>query len=181
MTEDKYYFEKEKFSLPEFKFSFIFDKELLREILNYKKSGKVLDLGCGEGGIDLELAKLGFDVTCVDISKTATEKIKEESKKRKLKVKVICEDLEEYFIDEEFDIIIFTGVSHFIPQKIAKLIIKKIKEHTAKNGINVVDVLTGKDFFAEGEIKKIYSDWEIIEFEEYKESFGKMNYLVGRK
>ncbi len=92
MTEDKYYFEKEKFSLPEFKFSFIFDKELLREILNYKKSGKVLDLGCGEGGIDLELAKLGFDVTCVDISKTATEKIKEESKKRKLKVKVICED-----------------------------------------------------------------------------------------
>ena len=37
MTEDKYYFEKEKFSLPEFKFSFIFDKELLREILNQIK------------------------------------------------------------------------------------------------------------------------------------------------
>jgi len=181
MAEDKFYFENEKFSLPNFKFTFDFDKSLLNEILKYKNSGKVLDLGCGEGGIDLELSRRGFEVTCVDISKTATEKILEEAKKRKLKIKTICADLENYNLFGDFDVIIFTGVSHFIPREIAKKIVQEIQEHTTKNGLNVIDVLTGKDFFLDREIKKIYSDWKILEFEEYSESFGEMNYILAER
>jgi hypothetical protein len=40
-----------------------------------------------------------------------------------------------------------------------------------------LDVLTGDEFFKDEEIKKIYSDWKILDFERPQEGFGKMDYL----
>ena len=50
MTKEKYFFEREFFSKPGYKFGFNPDKELIKEILKYKKKGRLLELGCGEGG-----------------------------------------------------------------------------------------------------------------------------------
>ncbi len=43
-------------------------ESLLREQLSGKKSGKILDIGCGTGFLSILLAKLGFEVTAIDIS-----------------------------------------------------------------------------------------------------------------
>jgi tellurite methyltransferase len=184
MTEDKNYFEKEVFSSNNYKFTFHYDKALLDQILKYKKNGKVLDLGCGEGGLILELAEKGFDVTCLDISKTAINAIKDEAKKRKINIKAFCFNLENYKILENYDLIICMGVLHFINQEKAIEIIKDIQKHTKKGGLNVLDVLTGENFFMQGQIKEIYSNesiWNILDFEKYKETFGVMNYLFAKK
>src|SRR3989344_4867564 len=117
MTEEKYFFEDEVFSRPDYEFSFELDEELIQDLLKHKKSGKVLELGCGEGGTSIELAKKGFDVTCIDISKTAIELIKKEAMKKNIKINAICADLEDYEITENYDIIIANGFFHFLPEK----------------------------------------------------------------
>ena len=83
---EKHYFKKEVFSNPNFKFESEEDEELIKSVLKLKRSGKVLDLGCGEAGNSFALAEKGFEVTCIDISKTAIDYIRKEAKKRKLSV-----------------------------------------------------------------------------------------------
>jgi 2-polyprenyl-3-methyl-5-hydroxy-6-metoxy-1,4-benzoquinol methylase len=178
MTEDKYYFEG-KFSKGDYDFSFYYDENTLNEIVKNKGSGKVLDLGCGEGGLALALAENGFDVTCVDISKTAVEKIREEAKKRGVMINAICDDLDSYEFKESFDVIICMGVLHFV--KDFERLVSDIKKHTNEDGINVLDVITGSEYFKEGEIRHMYSDWKILDYEEHEENFGMMEWMVAAR
>ena len=167
MTEEKYFFEREVFSRPDYEFEFESDEKVIKEILKHKKSGKVLDLGCGEGGNSLELVKKGFDVSCVDISETAINNIKKESENRGLNINAICADLEEYEIDGEYDIIIGNGFFHFLPEENALKLIEKCKEHTKVGGINIFEVLLEGDpsqeddseghYFKSGKLKEIYN------------------------
>ena len=127
--------------MPKVTFKFEPDEEMIKNILKYKKSGKVLDLGCGEGGTSLALAKKGFDVTCIDISRIAINKIKKEAEKKGIKINAICTDLENYEIDKEYDIIIGSGIFHFLSKEKAFELIKKCKDETKINGINIFEVL----------------------------------------
>lgn len=179
MTEEKYFFEKEVFSNPKYKFHFKVDKELLDEVLNFKKSGKVLELGCGEGGTSLELAKRGFDVTCIDISKSAINKIKNEAEKRKVKIRAICKDLEDYNLEDNYDIIIANGFFHFLKKERTLNLIEDCKNHTKKEGMNIFEVMLEGDpsqeedsegyYFPTNKLKEIYSDWEIEDYDEYED------------
>jgi len=66
------------------------DKKLnfyLREINKYKKSGKLLDVGCATG-LFIEKAEKFFDIYGVDVSKYAIDI----AKKKKLKVSVLSSD-----------------------------------------------------------------------------------------
>lgn len=178
MTEDKYYFEK-FFSRKNFKFSKSFDKEILHEISLLKKEGDILDLGCGEGGLAIALAKRGYRVTAMDISKTAIGNINSSSKKNNLKIRGIIGDLDNHFPSNKFDLIVFTGVSHFI--KKPRDTIKTIRKNTKAGGVNILDVLINRDLTLE-KLKKDYSDrWEIKICELHNESFGKMAYIVAIK
>jgi cyclopropane fatty-acyl-phospholipid synthase-like methyltransferase len=175
---EKYYFDEEVFSKKGFKFKPKQDEELIGSVLRLKKSGKVLDLGCGEAGNSFALAEKGFEVTCIDISKTAIDYIKKESKKRKLKIKAICADLEEYEFNEKYDVILGTGIFHFIPEKDSLRILNKIKEITNSNGLNIIEVLLNGDiskehdsegyYFKKGELKEFYSKWKIEQYKEYE-------------
>lgn len=180
MKPDKYYFEN-LFSQKK-NFVFRYDRGIMRDILKYKSSGKVLDLGCGSGGLSLDLAKKGFDVTCIDISKTAIKKIKEEAEKREVKINAICKDIEEFEVKEDYDIILMLGILQFIGKK-GEDYIKKIQERTKKRGINIIDAFRNK-WLPKGKIEELYLDWKILEKEEYvweKDNFAKMIYLVVEK
>lgn len=179
MTEEKYFFEKEVFSKKDYEFSFDSDNELIKNILKYKKSGKVLDLGCGEAGTSLKLAEIGFDVGCIDISKTAINAIKNKAKKEKIKINAICEDLEKFEFKEDYDIVIGIGIFHFIPEKSALKLINNIKKHTKKSGLNILEVFLQGDpsqeedsegyYFKSNELKELYSGWKIENYDEYED------------
>ena len=81
MKEEKYFFERKVFS-KNYKFKFSIDKELLDTITDFKKSGKVLDVDVGDNGTSLKLTELGFDVSCVGISKICIKALQEEVKRR---------------------------------------------------------------------------------------------------
>ncbi len=183
MTPDKTYFDK-RYSQKDYQFKFKYDKEILKDILKYKKSGKVLDLGCGEGGLSLKLAEKGFDVTCVDISKIAIRKIKQEAKKRKNKINAFAEDLENYCIKEDYDVILALGVMQFFGDK-GMCYIEKIQRHTKKGGINIIDSFINK-WLPKNKLKELYDEWKILGYKKYKQKLISgdkkwMNYLVTRK
>jgi len=151
-------------------------KEVVK-LLKYKKFGTVLDLGVGEGRDALFLAKKGFDVTGVDISETAIKKFLKLAKKFKVKVKGIVADISKFEFDKNYDIIISIATLHFLSKKNIKLLIKKIKEHTNKNGPNLITVFTVEDpgykihprklyYFKKGELRNFYNDWKILHYRE---------------
>ncbi len=197
MTEEKMFFEEKVFSRKDYEFTFEADKELIEEILKNKKSGKVLDLGCGEAGTSLLLAEKGFEVTCIDISKTAINNIKKEAEKRNIKIKAFVGDLENFKFEENYDIIIGTGIFHFLSQDNALKLIKATKQHTREEGLNIFEVFLEGDptqeedseghYFRKFELKKLYSDWKILDYEEYEdfdeeeEQTNKLAYLVAKK
>ena len=151
-------------------------RSITKQILQYKKSGKVLDLGCGRAQIGTELLEKGFSVTFVDISK---EKI---AKLEKLKAIKVIADLNNYKIEEKYDLILSLGIMHFLLRKKALELINEMQEQTRKGGINVIDAFVGKEYFREGELKSIYEDWEILDFESYvdKEK-NKIEWIMARK
>lgn len=189
MTEEKYFFEKEIYSRGR-KFKFEPDKEIIRSILNIKYSGRVLDIGCGEAGTSLKLAELGFDVTVIDISKTAINMIKKEAKKRRLKINCMCVDIENYNLERNYDIIIVIGVLHLVSKRFVKDVINTIKAKTNLIGINIIDVfLKGSKceigskgyYFNKEEIIGFYPEWKLIEHEFYNEEINKNEFAIFQK
>ncbi|QWF79829.1 class I SAM-dependent methyltransferase [Amycolatopsis sp. CA-230715] len=67
--------------------------------------GDVLDLGCGDGGDALWLARRGWRVTAVDISAVAVERLAELARSRGLAVTAERHDLNESFPDGRFDLV----------------------------------------------------------------------------
>lgn len=197
MSEEKNFFEENVFSRKDYEFTFEADEELIEEILKNKKSGKVLDLGCGEAGTSLSLAEKGFEVTCIDISKTAIKNIKIEAKKRDVKIITFDADLEKFEFKEDYDIIIGTGIFQFIPEKYSLKLIKDIMKHTKKDGLNIFEAFLQGDpsqeedsegyYFKQNELKELYSNWDILNYEEYEdyddeeEQTNKIAYLVAKK
>jgi cyclopropane fatty-acyl-phospholipid synthase-like methyltransferase len=172
MEDNKFYFER---VYRKKKFEFEEDSKIINKILNLKEKGSVLDLGCGEAGNAIFLAEKGFNITLLDISKAAIKKIGKEIGNRKIEAELICEDLNNFKINKVFDIIMAVAVFHFLEKEKTIELIKEIKKKTNKEGINVIVGFledTPKELrssFKKGELKRIYSDWKIVEYKEYKE------------
>lgn len=80
---------------------------------NYNDKGTLLDLGCGQGRDSLELAKLGFNVTGVDISSVGINHMLDESKKLKLNIVGLVEDIYTFKTINEYDIVLLDSMLHF--------------------------------------------------------------------
>jgi len=68
-------------------------KGMLAFFEKYEDKGTLLDLGCGQGRDSLELAKLEYSVTGIDISSVGIENMLFEAKKLKLNVVGLVEDI----------------------------------------------------------------------------------------
>ncbi len=175
MTTEKYFFENKIYS-KDYKFKLKKDKKLLTDIKVITPPARILDLGCGDNGNLFELAKMGYEVTGIDISKTLITNLKNYAKSKNLKIKLICRDIEKYNFTKKYDIIIMTGILHFIPKSKIKELLKNIKAHTNKNGINIICAFREGDisqdntseghYFKNKELFKIYKDWKIKSYSE---------------
>ncbi|MCW2512865.1 MAG: Methyltransferase type 11 [Mycobacterium sp.] len=77
------------------------------EVVAELTPGRVLDLGCGEGGDAAWLAEHGWQVTAVDISETAIARATEEARSRGVADRIRFErhDLSDSFPEGTFDLI----------------------------------------------------------------------------
>jgi 2-polyprenyl-3-methyl-5-hydroxy-6-metoxy-1,4-benzoquinol methylase len=158
-----------------YEFTYPFDQDLLNDILKYKKSGKVLDLGCGEGGLSIQLSKKDFEVHSLDISPTAIKNLSEYSQRNSLNIQTMTGDvrnLQDFKF--KFDIIICNATLHFLTTKEATLFLSNISSILNPNGILLLNTFSKQDPTFEDpyfyptvqEIKDIFKE-KIIQLEEY--------------
>lgn len=79
--------------------------DFIEKELNFDKSKIIIDIGCGTGRHDLELAKRGYKVTGVDLSESQLQRAREKAKENGVEVKFICEDARDLNFKNEFDLV----------------------------------------------------------------------------
>jgi|LGOV01.1.fsa_nt_gb 2-polyprenyl-3-methyl-5-hydroxy-6-metoxy-1,4-benzoquinol methylase len=125
---DKYYQEENYFGEAYKEFIAFFSK--------YDPKGRLLDLGCGQGRDSIEMAKLGYSVTGVDISKVGINQMISEANQMNLNITGIVEDIYTFDRINEYDIILLDSMFHFHKKDIKKEtefvlnILKQVKKGT---------------------------------------------------
>ena len=74
--------------------------------INFNKSLKILDVGCGTGRHAIELTKRGYCVTGIDLSESQLKRAKEKAEAEKLSIDFQCRDARNLPFDKEFDVAI---------------------------------------------------------------------------
>ena len=88
-------------------------KELIEFFSHYEPKGTVLDLGCGQGRDSIEIAKLGYNVTGVDISIVGINQMILKANALNLNLIGIADDIYKFDRINEFDIILLDSMLHF--------------------------------------------------------------------
>jgi len=119
----------------------MFTKELM-EFIKLPSNSKILDLACGEGRHSINLNKMGYDVTGVDLSvKNIKNASKYESENLKFKVHDMRKPL-----DQKFDLIVnlFTSFGYFDDFNDNLKTLDSIKSSLNEDGLAVIDFLNIK-------------------------------------
>jgi 2-polyprenyl-3-methyl-5-hydroxy-6-metoxy-1,4-benzoquinol methylase len=78
-----------------------FEKEI-----NYNRSAKILDIGCGTGRHSIELARRGYDVTGIDLSESMINRAKKNAAKENLNIDFIIMDARDFNFNSAYDLAI---------------------------------------------------------------------------
>lgn len=143
---------------------------------------KVLDIGCGEGKDAVFFAKNGYMVSAFDASEKGLEKAKDLARIHNVEIHFFQADVNEYELNEEYDIIFSSGVFHYLTQNRREQFIQNLKDHTTTNGIHALNVFVQKPFidtapdseeaeyknapWYSGELMRYYHDWKFQNYEE---------------
>lgn len=145
-----------------------------------EKSSNIIDVGCGDGKNSLYLAEHGFkSIDAFDLSENAVNKLRRLSISRQLTINTWVGDLCNFKFTKKYGLIMAFGILHFISKSDWYNFIINAKCATAIGGINIIQLFTDKvppsidiapyaiGLAADGEIRDLYGDWEIIEFKSY--------------
>ncbi len=100
---------------------------------------KILDLGCGDGMIDILLSRMGFDVTAIDRNSNVLEIAKTTDDTKQ--VKFIASDLNEVEFDpHSFDAILFIEASGLMRKADDLKIFQKVHSWLRPKGRFILDV-----------------------------------------
>jgi len=80
--------------------------DFIEKELNYNKSLRILDVGCGTGRHSIDMTKRGYNVTGIDLSEAQIEKAREKAKKNNLQIKFLVQDARNLPFQNEFDVAI---------------------------------------------------------------------------
>ena len=80
--------------------------DFLEKELNYDRSLKILDVGCGTGRHAIELTKRGYSVTGIDFSGSQLERAREKATACGLNITFLLHDARKLPFENEFDIAI---------------------------------------------------------------------------
>lgn len=80
---------------------------------NYEPKGHVIDLGCGKGRDSIALARIGYRVTGVDISKVGISDMVETARNEDWDMVGVVVDMYEYVVGDDVDIVLLDSMDHF--------------------------------------------------------------------
>ena len=77
--------------------------DFIERELNFDKSLKIIDVGCGTGRHAIELSKRGYSVTGIDLSEAQLRRAREKAEKENLKVEFLRHDARCLPFEAQFD------------------------------------------------------------------------------
>lgn len=144
-----------------------------------QKDQTLLDIGCGEGRDSIFFAHNGYHVTGLDSSTEGVKKSIALAEELRLSVNFFQADINEYRLQDYFDVVYASGALHYIPQALRGEILSNYKQFTTSGGIHAFTVPINKPFLPKdpdadeleqdwrsGEILTYYHDWKIEFFTE---------------
>lgn len=155
------------------------EKGLEEDMIYFPKSGEILDVACGDGRNSIYLAKLGYEVTAIDFSKEALNRLRYFIKKEGLKINTELVDLSKkntFINSKSFDAII---INHY---KLNSELYSSLMNRVNKNGVLWVNGfreipkdnpnITDSDIFCKD---------EFIDLNNYKMEYKKLYEIGDRK
>ena len=94
------------------------------------------------------MASQGYDVYAFDITENGIAKTKRLAETNNVKINAFVADINDFKIDEKFDIIYSTGTIQYLVDSEIAPFFAKVKEMTEPNGINWFNVFVSKPFIA---------------------------------
>ena len=151
------------------------------ELMPPVKPLKLLDIGCGEGKDAVFFARCGYDVSAFDISDAGLDKLKRLAESSRVYIKSFKADIQDYRLEEKFDVLYSSGVLHYIKPELRDEIMANYKSHVNNNGLTAFHVFVKKpfipraadfkewefDWWKSGELYTYFHDWLIEDCEEY--------------
>jgi tellurite methyltransferase len=139
----------------------------------------LLDIGCGEGRDSVFFAHNGYKVTGFDSSAEGVKKSLARADQLGLSIDFFQADINEYRLQEFYEVVYSSGALHYIPPPIREKILSNYKRFTTAGGIHACTVPISKPFLPKdpqadkqeqdwrsGEILTYYHDWKIEFFTE---------------
>jgi len=78
--------------------------DFIENEIRHNKAARILDIGCGTGRHDIELAKRGYAVTGIDLSESQLQRAKEKARTQNVQVDFIRADARALEYKDEFDL-----------------------------------------------------------------------------
>lgn len=119
---------------------------LVQRSVQIDSGSKVLDVCCGSGRHSLEMARRGYDVTGIDLSRyliSETKKSLKKSDERGLKARFLIRDMKNFSFAQKFDaaINVFSSFGYFDKDKDNLKVFRNISDSIKKDGCFVFDFL----------------------------------------
>jgi tellurite methyltransferase len=137
-------------------------------------SPKLLEIGCGEGRDTIFFARNGYRVTAFDASAEGVKKTLAWARKLALSVEVFQADINQFRLEEPFDVIFSSGTLQYVRPELREEILANYKHHTMRGGIHAFMVpVFNPDLprdpewdpaemdWPPGELASHYKDWQV--------------------
>ncbi|MBF8247674.1 MAG: Methyltransferase type 11 [Bacteroidetes bacterium] len=124
---------------------FVQERPFFRVLVEKYKIRTALDVGCGTGFHSLLLARIGVDVTGVDISEAMIKKVDEHAKQLQLKVKVFKESFQNLSstMKERYDLVLSMGnsLAHILSEKEMEDVLRGFQHLLKSKGLLYLQIL----------------------------------------
>jgi len=126
--------------------------------------GPALDIGSGPGTQAIELARLGFKVTGIDVSEAAVEKARSRASDQGVKVEFVCGDALKTKLHNAFDLIVDRGCFHVLEGNMRKKYVTTVSRLLKAHGYLLLKTFSHKELpgpgpsrFRPDEIEELFS------------------------
>jgi 2-polyprenyl-3-methyl-5-hydroxy-6-metoxy-1,4-benzoquinol methylase len=115
--------------------------KLIVKKLKLKPNSSVLDMACGAGRHAMTFAKMGFEVTAIDLSQRLIAEAMKSAERANVKINFILSDILKFETEFKFDLVVnlFTSIGYFDEDQENFAVIEKAYRSLANDGYFVVD------------------------------------------